>query len=287
VFGTGFFQTLYAEDTSSALMFCTSIEYHVLITLPLLVLSAPFHFLWPLALTSLFVSIGVCVAAAMQANLPKSKRSFWSRPLVVLLFFLQPAVRGWARYQGRLLLPPVPRESLDRLAGRGSARVKGASQQLYYWSDRSMNRIEFLNMILGKLDADGWPSKADTGWGNYDVEIYGNQWSNLQLTTATEEFPGGKRLFRCRLRASWSLLATIAFGAAFGFELLIIGLVASEQPLLWLLLLTMPIFWWFLRHERRAVLGIMTAFIDELAGKCGMAKLFFDPKEGKFSTPEP
>jgi hypothetical protein len=68
-----------------------------------------------------------------------------------------------------------------------------------------------------------------------------------------------------------------------GFELLVIGIVASEQPWLWLLLLSMPMLWWLLAQERRTVLGAMIAFIDELAGKCGMTKLVFDPKEGRFS----
>ena len=47
VFATGFFQTLYAAPPAWTLMLCTSMEYHVMITLPLLVLSVPFHFLFP------------------------------------------------------------------------------------------------------------------------------------------------------------------------------------------------------------------------------------------------
>jgi len=83
-------------------MLCTTLEYHLLITLPLWLLSLTFHYLLPLAVTSLGISLGVCIAAGAQADLPKNKRHWWSRPLVAMLFFLQPIVRGWARYRGRL-----------------------------------------------------------------------------------------------------------------------------------------------------------------------------------------
>src|SRR6266436_3709619 len=91
-----------------SLMLCTSLEYHITVTLPLWILSVTFHHLIPLALTSLLISMGVCVAAGAQAALPKGKRRWWSRPLVATLFFLQPVVRGWARYQGRLTLRRTP-----------------------------------------------------------------------------------------------------------------------------------------------------------------------------------
>ena len=67
IFASGFFQTLYRSEPAFALMFCTSLEYHVLITLPLLTLSAPFPYLFPLAATSLLISITICIAAALQA----------------------------------------------------------------------------------------------------------------------------------------------------------------------------------------------------------------------------
>ena len=54
LFGTAFFQTLYSAEPASSLMLCTSLEYHVLITLPLLILSVPFHFLWPRRALSVF-----------------------------------------------------------------------------------------------------------------------------------------------------------------------------------------------------------------------------------------
>src|SRR4030095_8695302 len=50
VFATGFFQTLYAAPPAWTLMLCTSMEYHVLATLPLLVLCVPFALVLPIAM---------------------------------------------------------------------------------------------------------------------------------------------------------------------------------------------------------------------------------------------
>ena len=108
LFGTGFFQSLYATQSTVILSLFTSIEYHVFVTLPLLIVALSFGFLIPLAITSLLLSLTVCVMAATQAKIPDRKKQFWSRPLVALMYFLQPIVRGAARYQGRLNLPATP-----------------------------------------------------------------------------------------------------------------------------------------------------------------------------------
>src|SRR6185436_19072359 len=81
----------------------------------LLVLAVPFRFLLPLGIASLLLPLSVCVAAASQAKIPKNKNRFWSRPLVALLYFLQPIVRGWARYEGRLRINTTPSEAARRI----------------------------------------------------------------------------------------------------------------------------------------------------------------------------
>jgi glycosyltransferase involved in cell wall biosynthesis len=282
IFATGFFQTIYAAAPAWTLMLCTSLEYHVLITLPLLVLSAPFPFLLPVGLASLLVSIGVCVAAAAQADLPKDKKRFWSRPLIALLFFLQPIVRGLARYQGRLGVDPTPSFAQERLEILKRKDTGEPLENLYYWSDGEISRIDWLNGVALRLDQQGWPSKTDTGWSDHDLEIHGSRWCQLQLTTASEEYVQGKRLFRCRLKAFWSLPAKLAFWAAFGFELLIIGNLRSEQPWVWMLLLTMLIFGWFLEQEKRDLQRLITAFLDDVARQRGLTKLRYDVRRERF-----
>ena len=282
LFGTGFFQTLYAAEPSFPLMLCTSLEYHVFVTLPLFVLGAPVHFLRPVALASVALSLGVCAAAAWQAELPGNKRRRWSRPLIALLFFLQPIVRGWARYQGRLTRQPTPPSGYERLDALRRQDMGQSLDCLYYWGDWSMERVEFVNAILRRLDEQGWPSKTDAGWSDHDVEVFGTRWSRLQIVTASEAYVSNRRLFRVRLRAAWSLAATMAFWGALGVELLIIGFIAPDQPWLWMLLLTMPIFGWYLEQEKRNLQQLIAAFLDDVAKQRKLVKLDYDAGQEKF-----
>jgi hypothetical protein len=127
--------------------------------------------------------------------------------------------------------------------------------------------------VLHRLDQQGWPNKSDVGWNEYDVEIYGSRWSQLQLTTVTEEYPQNKRMLRCRLRARWSLQAKVAFWSLCGFELLVCGMVAAWQPWLWLLLLTLPAFAWFLSREQRNLQSMIAVFLDEMAAERRLKKV--------------
>jgi GT2 family glycosyltransferase len=288
-FGSAGFQFLYASQPALSLMLWTSLEYQVTVAAPLWILSATFHYLFPLAVTSLALSAGVCIAAGFQAEIPRKKIRPWSRPLVAMLFFLQPIVRGWARYQGRLTLRPTPsavQQSLDSLGLRDSKTPLGEVQ---YWAEPSIDRLAFIGAVLRRLDQQGWPNKSDIGWSDFDVEIYGSRWSSLQLTTVAEDHPKNKQMLRCRLRARWSLQAKVAFWALCGFELLVLGFVGSWIPWLWALLLTLPLFAWFLRREQRNLQALVTVFLDELAKDWKLVKIRPSPEPGpnKAVTPQP
>ena len=279
IFATGFFQSLYRAEPASALMLCTTLEYHVLISLPLLVLSVPFRQLLPLGLASVLFSIAVCLAAGFQAELPKNRKRFWSQPLVALLYFLQPICRGWARYQGRLSLRPNPQTDHQSLE---SVELKDKGVQIdrvEYWAEFWMDRLDFLRSILARLEEGGWQFKTDTGWSEFDVEIFGNRWANLQLTTVSEPHSDNKKMFRCRLRTAWSLPGKVAFWSALGFELLIIGFVGTTLHWLWLLLLVQPLFIWFFKREQRELQRIVAVLLDEIAKRRGLLKIQKTPSE--------
>jgi len=273
VFGSGFFQSIYRQQASLALMFLTSLEYHVLATLPLLVLSTVLPSLWPLGITSLVVSLALCATAGFQAELPRKKRRPWSRPLVALLFCLQPIVRGWARYQGRLSLRQAPlatHETLDTLDVKNRGR---SFREVQYWNEQGLSRIDFLARILEQLDRDNWPNKTDAGWSDFDIEIFGSRWSQLQLTTIAEAHAGGRQLLRCRLRAGWSLLARVAFWSAAGCELIFIGLFGEAVWWLPFVLATLAGLAWFLHREERRLRRIIAVFLDDVARQAGLSKI--------------
>jgi O-antigen biosynthesis protein len=251
----------------------TSFEYHVLITLPMIVVAAMFRPLVPTAAGVLLLPIAVCVAAAWQAEIPHNKRRFWSRPLVALLFFLQPIVRGWERYKGRLDAPRsrvAARENLESLSRLGKEQ---SFEYVEYWNDRGIDRLDFLNIILERLDQRGWPNKADSGWNNFDIEIYGSAWSHLQLLTVSEILGQGKQLLRCRLKPVWSLFAKVIFWASLGAQLLLIGLLSQSLWWLAILLLTIPMFIWVIAKEQSDLQRVVSVFLDEIAAELKLKRI--------------
>ena len=287
LFGSAGFQFLYAAQPAVTLMLCTTLEYHVLVTLPLWILSGIFHLLLPLALTSLALSLGVCAAAGLQAALPRLKVRPWSRPLVALLFFLQPIVRGWARYQGRLLPSPAlssTRQTLDSVALRESTQ---RLDQVDYWSSTPLDRLVYIANILRRLDQQGWLAKSDIGWSDFDIEIYGGRWSQLQLATVAEDHAQGRHLIRCRLRTRWSLQGRATFWGLFGVELLVLGLLGTRWPWLYLLLLSVPLFAWFLHLQGRSLQSTTIVFLDQLAKDLNLTKLRPDSGNSSQQTSAP
>jgi GT2 family glycosyltransferase len=267
LFASAGFQALYASEPAVPLMLCTTLEYYVVVALPLWVLSPIFHGLLPLALTSLLIPLVICATAGAQAELPKAKIRVWSRPLVALLFCLQPLVRGWARYRRRLLPQPAPvtaRETLDSVA---LFRSKQRLNEVSYWSAEPLDRLALVADILRRLETRGWPNRSDIGWSEYDVEIYDTRWSKLQLTTVL----GYASHLRCRLRGLWSLRARVAFWSLAGLELLVTGLVGGKWA--WLLLLTLPFFAWFLRRQERNLRSMIVVFLDEVAKEWKLSKV--------------
>jgi GT2 family glycosyltransferase len=272
LFGSAGFQKLYTSQPVTLLMFCTTLEYYVFVSAPLWILSLIFEPLLPLAIASLLLSLGVCAAAAAQADLPARRTRWWSRPLVALLFLLQPVVRGWARYRSRINPQPLPlssQQSLDSLALRSGEQPL---DEVQYWAQQRMDRLDFVAAILRRLNEKGWAARSDVGWSEYDLEIQGSRWSRLELTTVAEDHPENRQTIRCRLRARWSLAARIVFGSLLGFELLIIGLMDSWWPWSWLGLLTLPVCVWFLAFDGRNLQSVVVAFLDELARERGLEK---------------
>jgi GT2 family glycosyltransferase len=288
LFGSAGFQALYASEPVLTLMLFTTLGYHLLAPLPLWILTAMFHSLLPVAVCGTLAPVAVCAAAGLQAELPRNKVRWWSRPLVSLLFFLQPIVRGWARYRGRLFLRPAPlaeQQSLDSVALRGSGQ---ALDEVDYWSEERRERLDWVADILRHLNQRGWPNRSDIGWCEYDTEVCGARWSSLQLTTVTEDHPAGKQLIRCRLRPRWSLQAKVAFWSLAGLELLMIGLLRQWSPWLFLILLSLPLCVACFRREQRTLQSTIIILLNEIAAEWKLTRILTPALEPSAApTPAP
>ncbi len=266
LFGSGFFQKLYNPAPSFALMYFTSIEFYSFVVAPLFALSLYFESLLPCAAIGFLFSLVLCGVAAFQAALDPSKRKWWSRPLIVLLFFLQPIVRGWARW--RYLLNQAgraPAKTLQQIIRVPDASKWSELQQRYYWCKGDVDRYGFLSKIMERLRQSNWFHNPDTGWTDHDIEIVGNRWSELRLTTVSEELAEGRRNFRCRLAAFWTAPAKVIFGSLCVLEFAVIHFTAPMYPFIWFVLLTLPVFGWFMEEERRKLQYSIAVILDEVA----------------------
>jgi hypothetical protein len=252
-------------------MTCTTLFYHALVNLPLVLVSLYFPFLWPLPIASLGISCGLCVLAGIQAKLPRGKRRSWSHPLIALLFFLQPIVRGWSRLKVRLnlqLIPggnPVPLDTaLD---------LTQAPQTMTFWSDGTVDRCHFLRHVQEKIHAQNWPLRVDTGWVAHDLEVLGSPWGRLRVTTATEELDQGRKNIQCRLESVWSAGARLLFGVIAIAIAALIGLFASDVPWVWMSLVVLPVLGWFLEEERLGLQCAAARLLEQTAAENGLVKL--------------
>ena len=271
VFGSGFFQRVYAANPVMPLMLCTSLLYHLFVSLPLLLGTFYFPSLWPLAAASLGVSAGVCLLAAAQAELPKSKRRFWSRPLVAVLFLLQPIVRGWSRLKVRLNLQVLPRGSPVHFDHRADFAVVGDTA--VFWSRGEVDRYQFLHHTLEKMQSQPWPMRIDMGWAAHDLEVLASPWSRVRLTTATEELDLGRKSIRCRLEGRWSVRAWLIFGALLLVVVAAIAMLSKPFPWIWMVLTALPVLHWFLEEERQGVEQATALLLEQAAGEKGLVKL--------------
>lgn len=229
-FATGLFQTIYSPPETWWPLVATSIEWWTaaVLMLGLAVVAAPSiwlsHTSWTVwanlgnpfvfgPLTMVLATLVVAWMVAGQATPPVHQRRWWSRPLIAAMHVLQPVARGYARYQTRFRTRHVP-AALHALAATWEARAPRLlrARQVGLWSEDGHGREQLLERLIDFTRAEGAIFRADAGWEPIDVTIRGDRWTNVELTTVTEEHGGGRRLTRVRtvLRATPSLFATLA-----------------------------------------------------------------------------
>src|SRR5207247_5580167 len=116
------------------------------------------------------------------------------------LSYAQPLVRSWQRYRTRLFsyrAPvadlPLQEDSCQGLPFTGALTVD-------YWSEEARDRTELLEWVIAYLNEHGWGKTIDSGWENWDLEIYCHPWTVVQVCTAQEIHGSRQRLIRVRYR---------------------------------------------------------------------------------------
>jgi glycosyltransferase involved in cell wall biosynthesis len=198
-FGTGLFQCLYQPGTAHWAMLPTTLEWHLV-----LLLVGVAGLFWPPAWFAMagmaLASVVVAVLQAAQARLAPRHEGWLSRLLITGLCYAQPLVRSYWRYRTRFFQyrPPVPDPAMG--PHRGRHVPLGGVETSVYWSENGRGRLDLLRAVVGYLNDNGWGRTLDSGWSDWDLEVYCHPWTIVQMCTVQEDHGQGKCLVRVRYR---------------------------------------------------------------------------------------
>ena len=112
-----------------------------------------------------------------------------------------------------------------------------------------------------------WGVTLDTGWSDWDAEVFGHPWTCLRLTTVQEDHGSGRRLIRLKFRFAPTWLTWTALAAA-GLS---IALAACWQPAVAVVIGLIAALAFAGAHRRGVRLaGKILEAIDRSAGEMGL-----------------
>ncbi len=268
IWGHGLFQSIYPTPRSVIADYVSSVEWFGL-TLFLFVMSLPFPSLRMVPLLMLFGTFLVALSYMIHARIEARFDTIGARLLVFALAFWQPLARGWARYSTWLKFKRTPERVIaapaEHTGGIGRIfRMKSHE----YWNEAGVGREALLPELIKSLETEGWRYSWDTGWKDWDVQVYGSYWSQIRLRTVTEYHGGPKALTRARLWIA-PVFTTVLGNALF---LTLIAYRAATLPTFDWKWLTLPKAW-LLTTWDYAVLVIYGLFLLLLAYRALRLKL--------------
>ena len=265
-FGTGLFQCLYQPGPAHWAMLPGTLEWHFLAGL--LALAGLF---WPLAWIGVAAMLGLSLVIAglqaRQAQVPPQHDGPAARLLITALCYVQPLVRSWVRYRTRLFAYRPPQAEARPAAIHPGHLSLFGNRTVAYWSEDGCQRLQLLGCVVLYLNENRWGKTLDSGWSDWDLEVYCHPWTIVQVFTAQEDHGSNKHLIRIRYRLRPSgylhglgILAGLSGILAAGFELWPIALAGG------LFLAIGMGMWW--RGTYRA--GQIMAVFDRWAHELGM-----------------
>jgi glycosyltransferase involved in cell wall biosynthesis len=199
VFGQGLFQSIYPTPQSEVAAYVSSIEW-VALTILMAFLGWPLEKLRMVPLLMFGCTFLVALSYMIHARIERRFDTIPARLLVAFLAFTQPLVRGWARYFTWLKYKHTPRGVISsKEAALGTVSRRGSISKMDFWNETGQGREQLLTDTFALLETEGWRYSADTGWKDWDIQVYGNQFWSVTMRTVTEYHGGPKCLTRVRL----------------------------------------------------------------------------------------
>src|SRR5262249_976549 len=134
-----------------------------------------------------------------------------------------------------------------------------------YWSEGGCQRLQLLGCVVLYLNENRWGKTVDSGWSDWDLEVYCHPWTIVQVATAQEDHGANKHLIRVRYQQRPS-------GYLHGLEILaaLFGLLAAHF-LLWPLALASGLFlgvgsamWWRGTYRAGQIMAVFDRWAQEL-----------------------
>jgi hypothetical protein len=279
VFGHGLFQSIYPVAQSEVAAYLSSIEW-VALTVFMAVLGVPLEKLRMVPLLMFLGTFIVALSYMISARIEPKFDTVRARLLVAFLAFMQPIGRGWARYFTWLKYKHTPRGVIAKPEKDLPARsAGGSSSKLDFWNETGQGREQLITEVFSLLENEGWSYSTDTGWKDWDVQIYGHQFWSVQLSTVTEYHGGPKCLTRLRLRLR-PVVTTVLINAVVLLALLYRQIFTHHADIVPWALFFVWAFWLVSRALRlkRRVADLAIA----AAGHCSLMRVF-----GSASKPAP
>jgi hypothetical protein len=271
VFGHGLFQSIYPAPQSEVAAYLGSIEW-VVLTGVMALIGIPFE---KLRMVPMFMFLGtflVALSYMMSARIEPAFDTIRARLLVAFLAFMQPLGRGWSRYFTWLKYKHTPRRVIATPeTDLPVASHRGGMSKLDFWNESGKGREQLLTEVFAMLEREGWSYSADTGWKDWDLQIYGNQFWSVQVRTVTEYHGGPKCLTRVGLRCRpvvTAVLITAVLFAALGARAIF---TAGWDVPLWVLFVAWLV--WLAARARRLKRRAADLVIAA-ATHCGLMRVF-------------
>jgi hypothetical protein len=194
-----------------------------------------------------------------------------ARLLVAFLALVQPLGRGWARYFTWLKFKRTPKTVIASEEQDLDPGPRGGSiTHLNFWNEKGVGREKLLEEIFALLETEGWRYSTDTGWKEWDVQIYGNFWWIVKLQTVTEYHGGPKCLTRVRLR--YRMVVTTFLANVLALCVLIYRETFTAHSALWLLI-PYGVFLFVLYLRARRLKSRTADLVMAAASRCDLTRM--------------
>lgn len=279
VFGQGLFQSIYPTPQSELAAYLSSIEW-VVLTVFIGILGWPLEKLRMVPLAMFMGTFLVALSYMLHARIEAKFDTIPARLLVAFLAFMQPLGRGWARYFTWMKYKGTPAGVIAKPeADLQPGAHEGSIARIDFWNETGHGREQLITEVFALLEAEEWRYSTDTGWKDWDVQIYGNQFWSVQVSTVTEYHGGPKCLTRARLKYHAVALTWLLNGIALLILLYRLAFTANRDWIWWAIYAVL-LLWLYLRG--RKLKRRVADLVIHAAQRCGLSRV-----SGSASKPAP